>query len=79
MTTERMRSLQCRPNKNFAFSNELHGGETKQFHGHEVGRVNFPMDGIGPTRENPLTRNVDNFGGVPFYLHKGKQCHRGVK
>jgi hypothetical protein len=73
-----MRLLRCRPNKGFGF-NELHGGETKQFHGHENGRVSFPMDGLGSTRGNPLNKNVDEYGGVPFYMHKGKQCHRGVK
>ena len=77
-TTEKMRMLKCRPNKGFAF-NELHGGETKQFHGHENGRVNFPMDGLGATRGNPLNKNCDEYGGVPFYLHQGKHCHRGVK
>ena len=79
LTTERMRNLRAQPNRNFCFSNDLHGGETKQFHGHEVGRVNFPMDGLGPTRANPLSKNCDEYGGVPFFLHSGKTCHRGVK
>ena len=77
-TNEGARMLRALPNKKIGFS-ELSGGESRQFHGHEIGRVNFPMDGMGPTRSNPLSKNCDEYGGVPFYMHKGKQCHRGVK
>lgn len=79
LTTERMRNLIAQPNRNISFANDLHGGETKQFHGHEVGRVGFPMEGLGATRANPLSKNCDEYGGVPFFLHAGKHCHRGVK
>lgn len=48
------------------------------FHAHEVGRTAFPMDGLGPSGLNPINRNIDNFGGEGFYVHKGQACHRGA-
>jgi len=38
----------------------------------------FGMKNMEVSNPN-ITRNVDDFGGVPFYNHMGSSCHRGAQ
>ena len=61
----------CLPNSRFA-TNQLH---SERVGGHDHRRIAFGMSDMGVGHDN---RNVDGFGGVPFYVHKGTMCHRGA-
>ena len=59
--------MRAAPNSGFSQSGVL-GGEKRQFHGHEVGRVAFAMDGMGP-KGTSSTVDITTFGGEPFVMH----------
>ena len=62
------RTLNCLPNYKLT-----HGGNsllTERFGSHDHPKIAFGMDSMGAY--NNTARNIEEFGGEPFYTHGGK-------
>lgn len=67
------RANRCLPNHHILVNNP----DGYRMNSHDSSQIAFGMATLDVG--NPKTnRNIDDFGGVPFYNHLGNHCHRGV-